>query len=498
MSIKRQDRRGRHCLWLMRNKLAVCMLCLAGGAVGAQGRGSLRYTVELENLQGTAERLELRIPGWRVLAVERRLGLEPEYLAFGLACPVAAFGPLAPRGLLRALADPLGYSPGSEVFAERAGYRLEGSLEGTSRRGLWLEPLPGRLGLFALHSPPAPSGSGPAGPVQAGGVARIRLPAPGAAPAGDAGSVRAAAPARAEVEALALLSLPAPASAPPAGDPQDWLREPAPFPGGKLAHLGGSVRLEAGAGDDLLACCLLGAASGGERVTPGLFSLLELEAARRSWRAIGLAGACTEGYRAPDGELYRGAWAAGLRLEAQPGPGWWLAGSWRRRVDRPPAAPGRSLPGSQEGELLARMEALLPTGGRLEAKARAQARASYAADGGVQRWARGVLEVGLRRKETGLALELQGAWDEAGGELRGLLRGQKGGCRVEVGAAGDVPPRPSGAEFPLRPFGRLELAGRKYHFWVSVQESGEEVSLGWSAAQALPVSPTSRTSRSRR
>lgn len=493
MSIKRQDRRGRHCLWLMRSKLAVCLLCLAGGAVGAQGRGSLHYTVELENLQETAERLELRTAGWRVLAVERRLGLEPEYLAFGLACPVAAFGPLAPRGLLRALVDPLGYSPGSEVFAERAGYRLEGSLEGTSRRGLWLEPLPDRLGLFALHSPPGPSGSGSAGPVQAGGVALIRLPALGSVLTGDAGSVRDAAPARAEVEALALLSLPF-----PAGGPPDWLRESAPFPGGKLAHLGGSVRLEAGAGDALLACCLLGAASGGQRVTPGLFSLLELEAARRSWRAIGLAGACTEGYRAPDGGLYRGAWAAGLRLEAQPGPGWWLAGSWQRRIDQPPAAPGSSLPGSQEGELLARMEALLAAGGRLEAKAGAQARASYAANGGVQRSAHGVLEVGLRRKETGLALELQGAWDEAGGELRGLLRGQKGGCRVEVGAAGDVPPRPSGSDRPLRPFGRLELAGRNYHFWVSVQESGEEVSLGWSAAQALPVSPTSRTSRSRR
>jgi hypothetical protein len=483
----------------MRNKLAVVALLVAGSAAGqspmqSAAQGSLRYTTELEDWRENAHRLELRIPGWRLLAVERGIGLEPEFLALGLASPWCALGPLAPCGLLRELADPLGYSPGSEVFAEEAGFRLEGSLEGASRRGLWLEPFPDSLGLFALGVPTQHRNAGgaglfggaPLGLVQAGGVTRFRWPAAGRQ------SGRISTPGSAEVEALALLSLLA-FTAPAAGA-QDWLCERPPFPGGKLAHLAGRLRLEAEE-DGRLACIILSAASGGQRVLPGAFGLCALEAAGKAWNAQGLFGVCSPDYRTPEGGLYSGAWTTGLSLQIRPWGAWRLDGSWRRKVDRPPAAPARNLPGTEEGELGVRLEVPLRAGGRMEVEADALARARYAADGGVEPAVNGGLEAYLRGKRGRLGLELRGTWTQDGRELRGLLLGQCGKVLLCVGAAGGGAPG-----VVVRPFGRLELAGEASLFWLSVGggDTGKEVSLGWSVSQAWPVSPTTSTSRSRR
>ena len=473
----------------MRGNHAVAALLLSWAAavrspVQPAAQGSLRCTVELEDTARTALRLELRTPGWRLLALERQAGLDPEYLAFGLGSAWCALGPLAPRGLLRELADPLGFSPGSEVFAEPTGFRLEGALQGSCRRGLWLEPLPGRLGLFAVHRAPEAAepwlgglfSRGPPGLLQAGGALRLRRPG------------------RMEVQALALWSLP-PAQDAPA---QEWLDERPGFPGGGLLHLGGSLRLEPPPGR--LACRLLAAASGGKRVAPGLLALGRLDAEGGAWAVQGLLGACTADYRLPEGELYPGAWAAGLRLELRPRPALRLSGSWRCRVDRPPATPEANLPGTREGELSVGVEVPLPAGGRLEAGAEAGGRAKYAADGAVEESAGAGLELALGGKAGRIDLELRGGWKEGEAELRGQLGGERRGVRVLAGAAGSTDGRAAASGFRWHPFGRIELSGRDFLFWLSAGggDNGREVSLGWSAAQALGKSPTGSTSRSRR
>jgi hypothetical protein len=473
----------------MRKSFAALALLLPGAMrspMPSAAQGSLRCTaeLELEDPARTALRLELRTPGWRFLALERQAGVDPEYLAFGLGSAWCALGPLAPRGLLRELADPLGFSPASEVYAEPTGFRLDGTLQGACRRGLWLEPVPGHLGLFALHRNPDEAepwlggilGRGAPGLLQAGGVIRLRQPG------------------WAEVQALALWSLP-PA---PESSAQEWLEERPGFPGGSLLHLGGSLRLEPPPGR--LACCLLAAASGGGRVAPGLFALWKLDAEGGAWAAQGLLGASTADYRLPEGELYPGAWAAGLRLELRPRPALRLSGRWQYRVDRPPATPEADLPGTREGQLAARLEVPLPAGGRLEAGAEAEGRAKYAADGLVEESAGAGLELALGGKAGRIDLELRGGWKEGEVELRGQLGMGRRGVQVLAGAAGSMGGRAAASGFRWRPFGRLEVSGKDFLFWLSAGggDSGGEVSLGWSAAQSLRKSPTGSTSRSRR
>jgi hypothetical protein len=466
--------RSRSALWA----LLACAWAAGPGPSAAQA--SLRYTLALDGLAESAQRLELRAPGWRLLALGygRGGGLAPDRLDFGLECPWGAAGPLAPRGLLRALADPLGYSPASEVFSEPTGFRLEGAFrDSAGRRGLWLEPFPGSLGLFLLRQPEArgPEAGSPGGQglVQAGGALRLRRSGM-------------------EAGALALLSLPS-GTGPP---PEDWQCEDPPFPGGALLHLGGSLQ----AGTPHLACRLLAAASGGPRVAPGLLGLLRLKAQGGAWGVTGLLGAGSRDYRLPDGGRYPGDWTAGLGLEAQPLPGLRFAGSWRRRVDRPPPVPAGFLPGSEEGELAARWSLPLAAGGLLEAKTAASARARYGADGQTERSAAGELELALRGKAGRLDLSLRGDWRKEGLGLRGQLCGERGGLRLQAGAAGSPGSLPARTGLRWHPFGRLEASGRDWLFWLSLGagEEGRGLSLGWSAAQPLGKSPTVRTSRCRR
>jgi hypothetical protein len=235
-------------------------------------------------------------------------------------------------------------------------------------------------------------------------------------------------------------------------------------------------------------------------VPAGLLGLCRLAAEGGRWNAQALLGACSPDYRLPQGEPYAGAWAAGLRLEARPRPALRLAAGWQRRVDRPPAEPEGHLPGTEKGELNARLTVPFRAGGRLELRAAADARVKYAVDGAAEPSAGAGLGLELRGNPGALDLELQGDWKEDGPGLRGLLSAERGGVRVEVGANGQPAAGRAATGSCWRPFGRLELAGKGFRFWFSAGggDAGREISLGWSTVQALPKSPTVRTSRRRR
>jgi hypothetical protein len=113
----------------------------------------------------------------------------------------------------------------------------------------------------------------------------------------------------------------------------------------------------------------------------------------------------------------------------------------------------------------------------------------------VQRSSAGTLGLELFGNSGRFELELRGDWKEDGAKLLGLLRAERRGVRVQVGASGQPA---AGARW--RPYGRLELDGRGFLFWFSAGggDAGREVSLGWSASQPLLKSPTVSTSRSRR
>ncbi len=211
----------------------------------------------------------------------------PPRLAVGLDCPLGLAGPVQPQGLLRQAFRPLGYAPGSGVFREETGFRLDGSLSGPCRRALLLSPLPGPTGLFVWEG----KGAAP----RVGALLAIGRP-PGE-------------PAGLRLEGLALTS------GPPA-DPEaeDWYPPRPGFPGGALVHAGGRL-LAAGGGLDLCAALLL---SGGEQVPPGLLTQADLRttAAGRALRVELelLGGACSASYRTPDGDPPGAALQGGGRL----------------------------------------------------------------------------------------------------------------------------------------------------------------------------------------
>ena len=73
----------------------------------------------------------------------------PRYPALAISCPWLVCGPMSQEGLLREASNPLGFSAGSDVFAECTGVRLDGSLPAGPPGFLWM-PLPGALGFYSL------------------------------------------------------------------------------------------------------------------------------------------------------------------------------------------------------------------------------------------------------------------------------------------------------------------------------------------------------------
>jgi len=249
----------------------ICLLCLFlpftarpdGGEPGPLPLLLLRS--ELRASRTVLVQTALRRPGLICVLDARRQDGEVMTVRGGLESAVLTAGPLKPKGLLRLLFRPLCYRPGSDLFQEDTDLRLDRSLNPCRRAGLLLEPLPGHLGLFSFSSPEKKAKSG--------GYLCLGL-----------GEVR--------LEALALTSRPEqPEQA------EEWLSLPAPYPGGRLLHLGA----RAGCAVSGWNLNLFAAVCGGERTPPG--HTAQLAVARRSGgKKLALAGGiCSPGFLTPDG-----------------------------------------------------------------------------------------------------------------------------------------------------------------------------------------------------
>jgi hypothetical protein len=227
----------------------------------------------------------------------------------GVCLPWLRFGPLLPRGMLRQVSDPLGFSASSDVFQERTTLVLDGELS-TASQGVLLMPGSGLCGVFCR---PMRTGRN-----ECGAFGRLPL-APGAA-----------------AEAVLLTSRPR-AQEPP----DEWFLSHGPFPGGDVTEL--CARFAASS--PALEFSLTSGISSARWTDPGAFTNL-LIAGRAPWlqAAVLLAGV-TSGYRSPDGSCAGGAARVSgrVRLGNDRGAGL-LEARWSFNVASPPFAPDAEIP----------------------------------------------------------------------------------------------------------------------------------------------------------
>jgi hypothetical protein len=454
--------------------LLLALVVQAGAVASAESPNRLRYAVRLDDLQVLRQRLELEAGGVRLVALDARRGLDPVYQAFGLETPWLVLGPVEPGGLLRELANPLGFTPGSGVFGERSGLRLESSLSGTSRRGLQLAPLPERLGLYAVRSRTVP--------FTFGGLLRL--------PLGRAG----------EAEALAQLVLPPqPAAA------EAWFAgEPAHL-GGPLVHLAGRFALQSSANPRQPAGPILswGAAlCAGPMARPGLYNRITAGLETGPAAAEALLGFCTEEYRTPEGTGGDSGTRLGLRVRVGAPTGTRLQFEWNRRDGQPACGPAAVsaayLPGCERWSLRLQIEAERARLERVRFEAAGEVGTEWGSIGVSRPDAGGALELSLESPKRQVVLGIRGAWKEEGGgnRVRGYASCSRESLSLEGGLEVD-PASPREAELSAA----LRLMGRGQNFSLTARgppARPPEVGLSWSVAQALPKSPTSRISRARR
>jgi hypothetical protein len=193
-------------------------------------------------------------------------GAESALPALALSTPWLLFGPAAGTGLLREASNPLGFSPGSDVFTERTGVRLDGSLP-AGDPGFLCMPVPEVLGFYCL---PCPNGAR-----ACGCFASLQF-RPGLRAEGFLGSSESKSEHSGE----------------------EWFRSHPADPGGVVTVTG--VRLEVE-----LSGLSLGATLGGsfsERAPPGSFMLLRGSLRGNDLFAEALLGRADATYRRPGGE----------------------------------------------------------------------------------------------------------------------------------------------------------------------------------------------------
>jgi hypothetical protein len=231
-----------------------------------------------------------------------------ESFALGASLPWLQAGPLIGRGILRQLADPLGFSAWSGVFEERTTLVLDSSLR-SARRGAVVMPLPGLTGVFLRRH-----GAG----AECGAFGRLPLGAGAAA------------------EGLVLHSRPG-----PRGIPDDWYFDRSPFPGGDVTHLCGRLMLVS----PRLDFSVTTGASACTWASPGGFAMAWLRARSPEAEVSILLSGVSSAYRSPEGDCQDGDVLAstGIRLGGNPLSGTLEAG-WSCLVERPGFAPGHEVP----------------------------------------------------------------------------------------------------------------------------------------------------------
>ena len=226
---------------------------------------------ELEDMKLFKNRCQVEWSGCRLFLIEEQEKTEPIDIRVGFSAPLITWGPLSHFGLVRMVLNPLGYSPGSTVFTEKSDFRLDGSFSGGSRRGCVIEPLPKRLGVFLWEGEGLPS--------KVGAFAALRPVS------------------HLQLESIFLTMAAGGFQAEPHSD--QWFSERAPFPGGRIHHLGGRVNWQT----PLLHIYSSLAACGGERLMPGYFVNLDLRLQNRFFPLELLMGCCSADYFTPDGEI---------------------------------------------------------------------------------------------------------------------------------------------------------------------------------------------------
>jgi hypothetical protein len=246
---------------------------------------SVTVTTELTDLKELRNRIILKADERCFIWTDVRGREQNQGSCFGLSTPRLILGPVSPAGLFREIQNPLGFSPGSSVFKEKTGMRLDTAFF-VNKKGIYIEPLPDRLALFGFMSREIlKSGLLISVPEYHFSHLKVRN------------------------EFLVSTSLPLRVYP---GD-RWYLSEPC-FPGGRLFH--GSARVILGL--PFMSIVLSSCLSGGERVIAGTIfnTAVRLEsAALESNLYLGLA---SKSYYTPDGEMPDSSLAAGMRLHIIP------------------------------------------------------------------------------------------------------------------------------------------------------------------------------------
>jgi len=332
-------------------------------------------------------------------------GAETAFPTLALSLPWLVFGPVAGAGLLREASNPLGFSPGSDVFVERTGVCLDGSLP-AGDPGLLCMPVPEVLGFFYLPCANDARACGCFASIQASPGLRVE-------------GFLSCSESRSE----------------PSGE--EWFRSRPADPGGPMTSTGVRLRVD-------FSGLSLGATFGGsfsERAPPGSFLLLHGAWQGNGLFAEALLGRTDATYREPGGETSKrgSAFSCSAGIE---GPARTVKVSYAICVDQPGFAPRPFL---ASGEVMGIMleQALLAAAG-LSLEAEAEKRISRDSSGNRQETGRcstalkgkvGSLEAAAcveLNEPGGIDLSLTGAFQAAGGGPRlsfeSRLEGLSAGC----------------------------------------------------------------------
>jgi len=262
---------------------------------------STRVTVDNHFIRSEEmrNRVELQSGESLFVGTDIRRNNEVEYQAIGVSSPYLTAGPLALKGLLREIFNPLAYGPGSSVFQEPPEIRLERSFSGSRKAGIVFDPVPDQLEFFLFRS---------SGVTKAGGSLSI----PVGSYFGTQLLLATSQPERKIVD-------------------DSWFSDSLPFPGDRLIHGAGRLTLDH---PGLFGSLSLGI-SGGRRIVPGYFTLLDIVMKTKVFQPELSAGISSPRYFTPDGKWCDRGISLGLVLALAPFDFLELEGGYMCRLDHP-------------------------------------------------------------------------------------------------------------------------------------------------------------------